>query len=397
LSDYIKSKTKIYSKKEMGINKDYIKQLSGIRIFAAIWIFFYHISFVYGFYTSFSALIQWGWLKDIISKGSYGVEIFFISSGFVIPYVYMGKFSKGLIFENVRSFYIFRLSKIYPLYLSTLIITWLLYQLGILDNPMFKVNGSIFLNLTLMQNWVLEKLISWNSPAWALSAEWFLYIVFPLFALFFSKIQKSWVLFLVFLSMTYAYYIFLKNTPQFVAVFTPPFLGAASLFRSGYCFFCGSVLFKLYEKKILAKLSGDIIFIIISAGIVYLFFSDIRREYEIISVTILLSTLIYALIRSKNIILFFFSNPVIAYLAKLSFAFYLLHYPMIQFINYVYLKGGISIKSPMLHLCALTLIMLIFSALLYHLIEVKCQELIRQMYSGKKRFDSHDRNQSVMY
>lgn len=360
-------------------NQNYIAQLTGIRIFAVIWIFLYHTSFVFGFQTRFSLSIQWGWFREVIARGAYGVEIFFISSGFVISYVYMRKFYKGLFFEGVRKFYLFRLSKIYPLYVVTLFLTWVFYKLGILDNPMIHQTGSSFLNVALMQTWFLDVLISWNSPAWALSAEWFLYLLFPLFALMLSRIQKPWVLCFILIIVTYIYYIFLINTrPLALPFFTPPFIGTGSLIRAGFGFTLGIILFKFYEKKILGDFPGDFLFVAVCAGIVALLFWDIRRELEIISVTILLTILIYALIKSRHLVFYCFGNRVVVYLGKLSFAFYLIHYPAIRFIDYFYSKADITIQTPALHLLTMTTVLILFSAFFYHLIEVKCQKLVRR-------------------
>lgn len=118
--------------------------------------------------------------------GGYGVDLFFVLSGVVITFNYLGALKAERPFGPAyRDYLAKRFARIYPLHLATfLAVVWLVWQgssqgyrvfAGTLYTPV-----SALLNLTLMQGWGLLDRFSWNFVAWSLSAEWFAYLlVFP--------------------------------------------------------------------------------------------------------------------------------------------------------------------------------------------------------------------------
>ena len=151
-----------------------LKPLTSLRFFAAAWVVFYDV-----------------WPKlagapasSLIEKGYLGVELFFVLSGFILCHVYLQASGEGRF--NYTSFLWARLSRVYPLHLTTLV------GLGLLALAAgaagFQVDASILAwtslpaNLTLTQAWGLAPEAGWNHPSWSISAEWFAYLSFPLFA-----------------------------------------------------------------------------------------------------------------------------------------------------------------------------------------------------------------------
>jgi peptidoglycan/LPS O-acetylase OafA/YrhL len=120
-------------------------------------------------------------------NGSYGlfVDMFFILSGFVISYSYPSD-ARGL--KAYSRFMIRRIARIYPLHFLTLLVFVLLIGFG-LDRSARSTPLDFLYNLVLLQAWGVTDHLSFNSPSWSISAEFFCYLVFPLLMLLARKVH----------------------------------------------------------------------------------------------------------------------------------------------------------------------------------------------------------------
>ncbi len=112
-------------------------------------------------------------------NGSFGlfVDMFFILSGFVIAYSYPA--TSG----GVRSYFRFmvrRLARIYPLHVLTLLAFTAVVLVRIESSTPQSDKVDFIYNLLLVQAWGITDHLSFNSPAWSISAELFCYLLFPL-------------------------------------------------------------------------------------------------------------------------------------------------------------------------------------------------------------------------
>jgi peptidoglycan/LPS O-acetylase OafA/YrhL len=103
----------------------------------------------------------------IFNRGFLGVDLFFLLSGFILANVY----GKEM---NVRSFFVARFARTYPLHLF--ILAMLLPWFG--RAPEYSAD-SLLCNLTMTQV-LCGGPLSWNSVSWSLSAEWISYLLFPI-------------------------------------------------------------------------------------------------------------------------------------------------------------------------------------------------------------------------
>jgi peptidoglycan/LPS O-acetylase OafA/YrhL len=119
-----------------------------------------------------------------IAKGSLGVELFFVLSGFILSHVYLASFGERTF--SYRGFLWARLARIYPLHLATLLGLGLLVgaavMLGVPSGSDALVWSSLPAQLSLTQAWGFGLDGGWNHPSWSISAEWFAYLAFPAFA-----------------------------------------------------------------------------------------------------------------------------------------------------------------------------------------------------------------------
>ena len=141
--------------------------LTGLRCFAAINIVLFHFSNP-----------QWfGWLAPVVNAGYASVSFFILLSGFVLGYNYNARARAGEL--STLRFYEARFTRLYPIYLLSLILAWRMIPLerGAHTPAMFWTG--IVLSPLLLQGWIPEIATFLNTPAWTMSAESFYYVLFP--------------------------------------------------------------------------------------------------------------------------------------------------------------------------------------------------------------------------
>jgi peptidoglycan/LPS O-acetylase OafA/YrhL len=152
-----------------------LKPLTTLRILAALWV-------VLADY--WGDRLGAGAPPRLVSHGLYGVELFFVLSGFILCHVYLRSFGEKRF--GYGGFLWARLARIYPLHLATLLAVGAMgvtaMALGIVMKHPVLYWPALLPNLLLMNAWGFTNDAGWNHPAWSISAEWFAYLMFPLFA-----------------------------------------------------------------------------------------------------------------------------------------------------------------------------------------------------------------------
>src|SRR6187402_3052636 len=151
-----------------------IRQLTGVRFIAAIWVVFYHFRFMI-----LGVVPELKPVGFLFEGGYLAVDVFFVLSGYIIAYQYLRAFPRGR--GDYGAFLVKRLARIYPLQLVTLALTVVTVLVGLgIGVPItpasnFTVWGAVQ-DALLIRGWVVPSQ-GWNFPAWSLSAEWFAYLV----------------------------------------------------------------------------------------------------------------------------------------------------------------------------------------------------------------------------
>jgi peptidoglycan/LPS O-acetylase OafA/YrhL len=150
-----------------------LKPLTALRFAAAIWVVSYHYWPHLGVAT-----------PGVVAKGYLGVELFFVLSGFILSHVYLEGF--GTRRFRYGTFLWARVARIYPLHLAVLA------GLGALVAAATAAGlpvGDGLVNwkalpgtIAMVHAWGLTPASAWNHPSWSISAEWFAYLCFPVFA-----------------------------------------------------------------------------------------------------------------------------------------------------------------------------------------------------------------------
>jgi peptidoglycan/LPS O-acetylase OafA/YrhL len=163
-----------------------IRPLTALRFFAAFWVVLY----------SYWPKLAGPDAPMLVQKGYLGVELFFILSGFILCHVYLRGFREGRF--GYGGFLWNRLARVYPLHLTTLAafagLAIVAGLAGIAVDPHILDWPSLPANLTLTHAWGLARTAAFNHPSWSISAEWFAYLAFPLFALIAVRLQaRPWL------------------------------------------------------------------------------------------------------------------------------------------------------------------------------------------------------------
>lgn len=204
----------------------------GACIIAFFWHYHHFVPHSYPLASLFQVFYDYGW---------YMVEVFFLISGFVMAYSYKEKILSETI--NFKSYIIKRMKHIYPLMLITLLFVTLEEYIHIrLTGRLFAYGdfdvSHFLLNLFCVQcGWFCSE-FSFNVPAWCISVELLLYIVFFITVFCFRKHQKLNLL-------AYCFIVF-AGIITYIMKWDYPILNFP-MARGIISFFIGCILYELYD------------------------------------------------------------------------------------------------------------------------------------------------------
>ncbi len=174
---------------------------------------------------------------EIINRGGLAVDFFFILSGYILMHAYGQQASRGD--DYARRFIVARFAKIYPVHLVVLLLLLAFVVaskfLGVAVNENRYSTSSFFANLLLLNAWGVTDQMTWNFPAWSISAEWAAYLLFPALI----SLQRNWPAKTALLVLAAGWLVFgswlhlATRTVDFgVARILPEFLGGMLLYRA---------------------------------------------------------------------------------------------------------------------------------------------------------------------
>ena len=271
--------------------KNNFYSLDFLRGLASIIVCLFHISIISRL--KFSANF-----KDFFSFGHLGVQIFFVISGFVIPYsMHKGKYN----IRKIKTFFLKRFIRIHPPYLISILLVILInvffYFSPYFNEELISLDLKNFISHFFYLNDILH--LKWlNQVFWSLAIEFQFYIYISIFFKFIESDKNLiWIVFLMFnivLSIIFPIHYYLTGH-------LPYFMLGITLFR--YIFNKESITSLVFYLIVICSLltyNYDFEFVI--AGIFPILCFFLFKKYSII----------------------------IEFLSKISYSLYLIHAPISQ-------------------------------------------------------------------
>lgn len=299
---------------------DYFPALTGVRFFLSLWVIVHHL-------VSPGMMLE-NWARGLVApvhglldSGYLAVQTFFVLSGFVLALCYSGTTWTA---RNVITFGMARVARIYPVYLlSLLIISYYILRFLSLAHVEWPVKFSrLFTYAAVLQGWLRDPDIGWNTPAWTLSCELFFYVFLPVL-LFCLRDRKWWKLTLAFVvAQILPEVLYRAGMPH---QWKPP-LNLAD-------FLAGIAAAYLY-LAVRGRLANKGPRLYLPAAALGLFFIVSPHTLDRIAVlsTILRplnALLLVGLALSGGVVSRILSTTAAQYLGKISYAMYILHVPVL--------------------------------------------------------------------
>lgn len=342
-----------------------------------------------------SGWTAYGVSHQVTNLGGIGVDIFFIVSGFIMPYVVFGGLyhDKSTVVISSGSFFIKRLTRILPLYfLSTVAVLILSAFVSICLHP--DVDLAYMYNPGKFSfSWFLKSLTftHWHSPpllaiGWTLQLEFVFYTFFAaVIAIKHIKIDLIEIIFGLFVLVSNILVNAevtrgLVSYMPFLLVFSQPMMIE---------FLFGMILYRLYSSNIVLPTKLSILILIVALPVfAYLSLTDFFGYLNLMSSSvsrILLwgGTAFFivwaALSLEKLFVLNRFTQKLLL-LGDASYSLYLVHWLTIPFITFVFARYNLYTSVNMYIFLMLNFLICQKIALLVHIkIEKPMNKFIRQI------------------
>ena len=377
------------------VRKNKINSLTGIRFYASFLVFVSHLE-LFNYFSEISDGLNFYFLK---SFGTIGVSVFFALSGFIL---FVNYFSKGNQKRfSFRSFYVARFARVYPMFfISILFATPLVFLTK--ENTFSWFN--FLVNISPLK-YFFPQVSLINIPTWTIYVEGFFYSVFPFLGIALLKNQRSSIIIFIlsFVIFVAATNIFMPNSDYITAGYFP--VNRLLEFFSGmvigyiYSYMISSdentVCSEQYIAKFLKPLPTFLLVIIFCMPILSFYLFEVTNLpaknfdfyfYFPFSLALILSI---ALLEKSKIEWTALTHPLITLGGELSYAFYLLHRPVLRYAVYILQNifhvdvTKISMIQAIPIIIGIIFICFLLSYGCYQLIEKPCRRKINSFFLSK--------------
>ena len=357
----------------------YLPALTGVRALAAFWVLLYHLHPALQDYFGADGLVL-----SFVRSGYQGVDLFFALSGFILAHHYAAALQP--FDKKAYGHYLWaRVARIYPLHLAMLFTVLTMVKLAPVFG--FTINratdyewDTFFQNLFLVQAWQFPAQVNWNHFAWSISAEWFAYLLAPLFVAMAWRPQSLYIQLLLLIA-------FLCIAPVSFVLLEEPRPSAYALMRITGAFGAGMVSYRLFDEGqgarwnwgrgtwgavaalVLAallqdKVSGRVDFIVVPAAVLFIF----------------------ALAHQQGSVAAVLGNRFFEYMGRLSYALYITQFILLMPLRKI-LPYQAFIDTPfymqLAYLIGVTAAALFVACAAYHFIEEPARRALRRWMADK--------------
>jgi peptidoglycan/LPS O-acetylase OafA/YrhL len=338
--------------------KNYRPEIDGLRALAILPVILFHLN------------------ANYLQGGYYGVDVFFVISGYLITKILEFQIVHGTF--KMSQFWIRRVNRLLPSLLVVILVTLVLALLLVFKPRVLKLGNDIIPAVFSYSNyhtlytfgnyWGGESQSSFFLHLWSLAVEEQFYLVYPLVLFFcYRKFHNIRILVLLSFVLSFGYFIYtLKIKGEIdVAFYTLP-ARIWELSAGGLVALYGSVLARFKWKGFWAFMGLALVFF------AYFFGGKTIGLHVVFAV--LGASLIVCFAKSSNVIGKLLSNKLFVFIGKISYSLYLWHWCVIVFVqNFKFQLFGISVYS--IHL-GVFLLSLVLASVSYYWVENKTRNNI---------------------
>jgi peptidoglycan/LPS O-acetylase OafA/YrhL len=171
----------------------YLPEIDGLRSVAILLVIFYHVQgFIDGQGAYPYALTGTeNFFRHWISRGCFGVQVFFAISGFIIALPFINYYLSTGKPVSLRQFYIRRVTRLEPPYILNMLFNCVIKRF--VDHlTLLAIAGHFLAGLIYSHNLIYAAHNRLNEALWSLEIEFQFYFLAPLFLLAF-KLKRPWV------------------------------------------------------------------------------------------------------------------------------------------------------------------------------------------------------------
>jgi len=360
----------------------YFKNLNAIRVIAALFVFMQHAVLPALQHIQLEDLNA-ARLVSMITSGGTGVSIFFVLSGFLITYLIISEIEQVGRFD-LRSFYMRRMLRIWPLYLSVVFFWFIIYGgAKYLMGMGGDIGSNLFMHLSFLSNFDVLTIYKegrglpamYQNINWSVSIEEQFYMAWPLI---FLLSKKKWI-YLILTALIFSIGFRLVNATDPLINYLHTFSVMVDLVIGGlfaYAIKASTKIKILFESTntLTHALFFGLTFIFLFFGTDFLgFFSNSLGR---VITSILFGILITSQALTVNSSFLNLGNyKLLSKWGKYTYGIYLLHPVAIKFIDLVSRGVGFehqqSYKTEFLFAFIVFLLTLIMSYLSFHFFELK--------------------------
>jgi peptidoglycan/LPS O-acetylase OafA/YrhL len=310
--------------------------LTGLRGYSALAVFFIHSNG-----GGIGALGEWA--NKIVNLGKYGVISFFVLSALTLA-MSMERTNKF----SYPHYLLRRFARIFPMYFVAIVVFWWLggndyYQkmFGVASRDVFD----LFAHLSFLNLWDSRYQATIIGVEWTVPIEMWTYLIIPPLFFFLGRISFPWKWMVFFAALALS-----LMDPRW----HQEWLGSHWAFETYlYCFTGGIIAFNYWDRINLPAKVADILVVVILAGAI---FPPGGGRILDLWYTVLIMALVLVLSQARYTRLLFENRPA-TILGNISFSFYLLHYPILHYLQEQHLSDqmvmliGLIVTSSIAYLC----------------------------------------------
>lgn len=325
-------------------HKEYIRSLTGLRGFAALWVFLYHL-WVY----SEPRLMTLGWgdtsldLTPLFSMGWAGVDFFFVLSAFLLTLPFAHWACGDRPFPPIGRYLGKRFKRIFPAYWAQLLILLVVaYSTSFYAFPsLIELISHIAMVLNLPPWWVAPI----NGVWWTLPTEFLFYLLLvPLAFLLKTRATRVLLIGLLGCVWVYRWWVFQNFQDEGIGRMVSLMgntLGSLDQFIIGtYCAYLYVLHFKKKPQKIPASvflLLGvlGVLLCLYSIHFLYGFYWNghplLILKNTLIGISI--ASILIAILKGSGLANRLFGNRVMMHCGIISYSLYLWHFPVVLLLS----------------------------------------------------------------